>query len=339
MLSIVVGGFFGDEGKGKIVAYLGLADKPAIAVRCGAINAGHTVTYNGRKWKLRIVPSAFISKNTELLIAPGALMRLDILFKEIAETEIKGRLFLDKHTGVIELRHVESERSNSFLAGKIGSTLQGVGAAMADRVLRKLKLAYEFDELKSMVKDVPDMVNEAVNKGHDIIIEGTQGTFLSLYHGTYPYVTSRDTIASAFASEVGIGPKRVDEVIVVFKAYVTRVGSGPLDGELSFDEIIRRGWCEKATVTGRVRRAAPFNIKLARKAAVLNSATQAAITKLDILFPETQGATEWDKLPYKVRKWIEGIEDAINTPVTLIGTGEDAKHIIDRRKELGFLRR
>lgn len=339
MLSIVVGGFFGDEGKGKIVAYLSLADKPAIAVRCGAINAGHTVTYNGRKWKLRIIPSAFISKNTKLLIAPGALIRLDILFKEMNETRAKGRLFLDKRTGVIELRHVERERANSFLAGKIGSTLQGVGAAMADRVLRKLRLAYEFNELKNMIRDVPDTVNKALDEGHDVIIEGTQGTFLSLYHGTYPYVTSRDTTASAFASEVGVGPKRVDEVIVVFKAYVTRVGSGPLDRELPLDEIVKRGWCEKATVTGRVRRAAPFNIELAKKAVILNSATQAAITKLDVLFPEVRGVIEWSKLPYKVRKWIENIEDAINTPVTLIGTGEDVKHIIDMRRELGFLRR
>ena len=177
-----------------------------------------------------------------------------------------------------------------------------------------------------------------LDKGGDVIVEGTQGTFLSLYHGTYPYVTSRDTTASAFASEVGIGPKKVDEVIVVFKAFVTRVGSGPLEGELPFEKIVKRGWCEKATVTGRVRRAAPFNVELARKAVVLNSATQAAITKLDILFPEVEGATEWGKLPYKVRKWIEDIENAINTPVTLIGTGEDARHIIDRRRELGFLK-
>jgi len=338
VLSIVVGGFFGDEGKGKIVAYLGLADKPDIAVRCGAINAGHTVTYNGRKWKLRIVPSAFISKNTELLIAPGALVKLDVLFREVTETGTKGRLFLDKHTGIIELKHVEKEKADSFLAGKIGSTLQGVGAAMADRVLRKLRLAYEFHELKGMIKDVSDVVNDVLDKGGDVIVEGTQGTFLSLYHGTYPYVTSRDTTASAFASEVGIGPKKVDEVIVVFKAFVTRVGSGPLEGELPFEEIVKRGWCEKATVTGRVRRAAPFNVELARKAVVLNSATQAAITKLDILFPEVEGVTEWGKLPYKVRKWVEDIENAINTPVTLIGTGEDARHIIDRRRELGFLK-
>ncbi len=338
MLTIVVGGFFGDEGKGKIVAYLGLTDKPYIAVRCGAINAGHTIVYNGRTWKLRAIPSAFINKDTRLRIAPGALIRLDVLYKEIRETGVHDRLLLDYNTGVIEERHVEIERRDAILSGKIGSTLQGVGAAMADRVLRRLRLARDIPELKKMVTDVALEVNEALDKGFNVLIEGTQGTFLSLYHGTYPYVTSRDTTASGFASEVGIGPRRVDEVIVVFKAYVTRVGAGPLENELSEEEIIRRGWVEKATVTGRLRRVAPFNIDLARRAVLLNSASQAAITKLDVLYPEARGVREWDKLPREARKWVEEIEGAIKTPITLIGTGPEATHIIDRRRELGFTR-
>ena len=335
-MTIVVGGFFGDEGKGKIVSYLGLADKPAYAVRCGAVNAGHTVVYNGRKWKLRVIPSAFLSKETVLLIATGALVRLDVLFKEIKETGSEGRVFLDRNTGIIEEEHVERERRNKHLSSKIGSTLQGVGEAMSDRVLRRLRLARDFSELKDMVTDVPLTVNEALDKGLSVIVEGTQGTFLSLYHGTYPYVTSRDTTASAFASEVGVGPKRVDEVIVVFKAYVTRVGAGPLPNELSQEEIVRRGWVERATVTGRLRRAAPFNYELARKAIILNSATQIAITKLDKLFPETYGIREWVKLPKEARKWVEEVEEKLKVPITLIGTGEDSTHIIDRRKDLGI---
>jgi len=244
-LTIVVGGFFGDEGKGKVAAYLALKDKPAIAVRCGAINAGHTVVYNGRRWKLRSIPSFFVNPTTRLMIPSGALVRLDVLFKEIEETNAKGRLVIDKHTGVIEQRHVEEERRIAYLSGKIGSTLQGVGAAMSDRVMRKLKLAEEYPELKDMVGDVALEVNNALDRGELVYIEGTQGAFLSLYHGTYPYVTSRDTTASAFASEVGVGPRRVDDVIVVFKAYVTRVGGGPLPGELSLEEIEREDGLRK----------------------------------------------------------------------------------------------
>ena len=106
--------------------------------------------------------------------------------------------------------------------------------------------------------------------------------YISLYHGEYPYVTSKDVTASAACSDVGIGPKNVDEVIVVFKSYVTRVGAGPLENEISEEEINKKGWSEFGTVTGRQRRAAPFNFELAKKACIINSATQIALTKLDL---------------------------------------------------------
>ena len=335
MLTVLVGGFFGDEGKGKIAGYLALRDNIEIAVRTGSINAGHTVEYDGRTWKLRILPSAFLNSKTKLLIAAGALVRLDVLFDEIEKTDSRGRVFVDMQTGIIEEKHVDMERRDALLSGKIGSTLQGVGAAMSDRVLRRLRVAREVPELKEMLTDVATEVNEALDNGLKVMIEGTQGAFLSLYHGTYPYVTSRDTTAGTIISEVGVGPKRVDEVIVVFKSYVTRVGGGPLENELPEDEIVRRGWCERGTVTGRVRRAAPFNVKLARQAIMLNSATQIAITKIDKLFPEARGVREWSKLPPQAKRWIEEIESKLKTPVTLIGTGPDVQETIDLRKDLG----
>ncbi len=335
-LTIVVGGFFGDEGKGKVVGFLGLRDKPSIAVRCGAINAGHTVVYKNKTWKLRIVPSAFINPTTKLMVAPGALIRLDVLFNEIETTGTKGRLYIDYNTGIITSEHTEFERRDALLKGKIGSTLQGVGAAMADRVLRRLKLARDYTQLKDMLIDVPLEVNEAIDKGEYVLIEGTQGFYLSLYHGTYPYVTSRDTTACAFASEVGIGPKKIDDVIIVFKAYMTRVGGGPLPNELSLNEAKRRGWIERATVTGRIRRVAPFNVNLAKRAIMVNSATQIAITKIDILYPEAKCTREWDKLPLEARKWIEYLEEELKVPITLIGTGEEVLCMVDRRNELGL---
>ncbi|MEM1873897.1 MAG: adenylosuccinate synthetase, partial [Acidilobaceae archaeon] len=208
-LVVVVGGFFGDEGKGKIAAYLGLVDNPAIAVRTGAVNAGHTVVFEGRTWRLRVVPSSFINKKVVLAVAPGALIRLDVFLKEVEETGVRDRMFVDMNTGVIEEKHVELEKRDSELAGAIGSTLQGVGYAMSDRVLRRLRLAKDFPELSPYVSDVPLLVNEALDRGELVLVEGTQGAFLSLYHGTYPYVTSRDTTASAVLSEVGVGPTRV----------------------------------------------------------------------------------------------------------------------------------
>lgn len=334
MLTLIVGGFFGDEGKGKIAAYIALNKNYGYAVRTGAINAGHTVVYQGRRFVLRVISAGFVNENAKLLIPAGALIKLNVFFNEIREVGVENRVCVDHNTGVIEDEHVVRESVDPHLSS-IGSTKQGVGIAMSERVLRKLKLAKNFAELRKYLCDVSSIVNEALDVGNKVLVEGTQGTFLSLYHGTYPYVTSRDTTASALLSEVGVGPKRVNEVVVVFKSYVTRVGEGPLDNELKPEEALSRGWVEYGSVTGRLRRVAPFNLDLARRALALNSATQVAITKLDALFPEARGVREWGKLPVGARKWIEEIESYLKKPVTLIGTGEEVEEIIDRTKDLG----
>lgn len=321
----MVGGFFGDEGKGKVVAYLALRRRVKMAVRCGAINAGHTVVHGGRTWKLRSVPSAFVNPSVELGIAAGSLIKVDVLLREVEETGCGGRLCVDGRAGVIGEEHVARERSSAHLANTVGSTLQGVGEAMVDRVRRILKLARDFPELRSFVCDLSERVNDCIDAGGEVLIEGTQGTFLSLYHGTYPYVTSRDTTASAFLSEVGVGPKKVGDVVVVFKSYVTRVGPGPLRGELSFDEAVKLGWVEYGTVTGRPRRVAPFDLDLARRAVALNSATAVAITKVDALFPEVRGLRDSTKLPRRVLDWVDEVESALKVPVIILGTGEEVE--------------
>lgn len=98
------------------------------------------------------------------MIAPGALLKIDVLFREIEETGSRGRVWVDERAGVIEDRHVESERSNEYLMKVIGSTGQGVGAAMVDRVLRVLKTAKEFPELRGLITDVSREVNEELDR-------------------------------------------------------------------------------------------------------------------------------------------------------------------------------
>ena len=335
-LTVIVGGFFGDEGKGKVCSYLSISDNPDVLVRTGGINAGHTVVYNGTRWKLRIVPSGFFNRKSKLRIAAGALFSIETFKKEISETNVTDRIKVDGRCGIITYEHVRREHDDKYLSLKIGSTKQGVGAAMADRVLRRLKLARDFEELKPYITDVAMEVNEVLDSGGKVLVEGTQGLYLSLIHGDYPYVTSRDTSACGVLSEVGIGPKKVNHVIVVFKSYVTRVGEGRLPGELTYEEAKRRRMLEIATVTGRVRRAAPFNVELARRAVIINSATQVAITKLDTLYPEAKGVREWNKLPRDARLWIEDLESKLKVPITLIGTGEEVSCIIDRRAEYGL---
>jgi len=333
MLDIVVGGFYGDEGKGKIVSYLGINDNPNLSIRTGGINAGHTISFQGKTWKLRIVPSSFLNRNTLLALGPGAVTSIDALMNEIKETEISNRFFIDKHTAIITEDERKREREDEYLMKVIGSTGQGVGYAESERILRKLKLASQYPKLEKFLADIPKMTIETIENGGKVLVEGTQGFLLSLYHGNYPYVTSRNTTSSGVLSEVGVGPKYVNNVIVIFKSFVTRVGEGPLEGELSVEEAKKRGLIEFGTVTGRQRRASEFNINLAKDSVKINSATQVAITKLDALFKEVYKVRNYDKLSTEAKRWIENIENELKVPVTLIGTGEDTNDIIDLRKE------
>jgi len=329
--TVVVGGFFGDEGKGKLTAYLALRDRPAIVARGGVgPNAGHTVQTEGKTYSLRMIPSGFVSKDSRLLIGPGVLVNPSILIKEVELTGSKNRTGVDRQCAIIEQKHIDQETQSEHLSKKIGVTKSGVGACNADRALRSAKLAKEIPELSDFLTDVSEEINKTLSDERDVLLEGSQGTFLSLFHGTYPYCTSKDVCASAICSDVGVGPTEVDEVIVVFKAFVTRVGEGPLEGQLTEEEARSRGWQEYGTVTRRPRRAAPFDFELARKAVHLNGATQAAITKMDVVFPEVAGLKRFEKLPPKANAFVNKVEKAIGIPVTLIGTGPSDEDLIDR---------
>ena len=330
--TVVVGGFFGDEGKGKIISYLAIKDNPKIIVRGGAgPNAGHTIRDGDKTYKVRMLPSGFLNKTAKVMIGPGVVINPSVLLKEIQDFDASGRAFIDKHCGIIEESHLLRD-SKGELKEKIGSTGSGTGPANADRAMRILKLAKDIDSLSSLIVDVPEEINTALSLNQNVLVEGTQGTFLSLWHGTYPFVTSKDVTASGICADVGLGPKKVNEVIVVFKAYVTRVGTGPLSKELSLEEAERKGWSEFGTVTGRQRRAANFDFDLARRAIMLNSATQISITKLDVLFPNCAGKTSFEELSTDAQLFIKNIEEKLNTPVTIIGTGPNVNEIIDRRK-------
>jgi adenylosuccinate synthase len=265
------------------------------------------------------------------MIGPGVVVNPDVLLKEITEFGVSDRVSVDKYCGIIEPSHQKEDLS---LKEKIGSTGSGTGPANAQRAMRTLKLAKDIDSLLPYLDDVPKAINEALDANQNVLVEGTQGTHLSLWHGTYPYVTSKDVTASAICADIGLGPKKVDEVLVVFKSYVTRVGGGPLDNELSQEEAAKRGWAEVGTVTGRQRRAAEFNFELAKRAIMINSATQIAITKLDVLFPSCANARSPDALDSKAKSFIKNIEERLNVPVTLLGTGPTVNDVIDLRRKI-----
>jgi adenylosuccinate synthase len=329
---VTVGGFYGDEGKGKVVAYIANKDNPSIAVRGGVgPNAGHTFAFEGKTYKVRMLPSAALNPTTRLLIGAGVLVNPQVLQDEISMFGADDRTFVDGQCGIIEQSHIDRDKGEDHLKSKIGTTGTGTGPANSDRALRVLKLAREIPELSLYVEDVSNSVNFALDRKESVVVEGTQGTYLSLFHGGYPYVTSKDVTASGICSDVGIGPKRVDEVLVVFKAYVTRVGGGPLENEIEEEEAKRRGWLEYGSVTGRKRRASPFDMELAKKAIRLNSATQLAITKLDVLYPQCAGVREYEKLEPAAKRFVEEIEGETGLKVTLLGTGPEVYDVIDRR--------
>ncbi|HZG34677.1 MAG TPA: adenylosuccinate synthase [Gaiellaceae bacterium] len=146
--------------------------------------------------------------------------------------------------------------------------------------------------LRPFVADTSLLVDQALREGRRVLLEGAQGTLLDLDHGTYPFVTSSNPVAGAAATGIGIGPTRIDEVLGVSKAYVTRVGAGPFPSEMD-EEVgaeVRELGQEYGTVTGRERRPGWLDLVALRYAVRLNGITALALTKLDVLstFDELQ---------------------------------------------------
>lgn len=334
MVSVVVGGQFGDEGKGKIVSYLCIKDKYDFVARGGVgPNAGHTVVYEGKEYKLRQLPSGVIDNNSRLLIGPGVLINPDVLMDEISKFKkfgVEKRLGIDSKCGIIEKEHILRDSENKFLSEKLQTTKTGCGPANEDRVKRIGKTASQIDSLSKYITDVAEELNNAIDEKKKILVEGTQGFGLSLYHGTYPYVTTKDTTASTILADVGIGPMNVDEVIVVLKSYVSRVGGGELKTEISEEEAEKRGIVEYGSVTGRKRRIGEFDFDLAKRSVRINSGSCIALTCIDRMY-KCKGARTYKELPDEAKKFIREIEDYVGVRVKLISTGGRIEDTIDIR--------
>ncbi len=329
--TVIAGGFWGDEGKGKIISYLALKEPLDVCARTGSVNAAHTIWYQDKRYALHMVPGGFVHDKCRLLIAAGSNVDVKSFLDEVELTGVKNRIGVDNQASIIETKHAEQDKASAHLKG-IGTTGRGVGPAVEERARRTAKLARDISELKPYLADVSSEINAAIDANKNVLLEGTQGVLLSLYHGTYPYVTSRDTSASAICSEAGVGPTKVGNVLVVLKSFITRVGAGPLPGEISKEEAQKRGWFETAAGTGRDRRAAPFSFELAKKAVMINGATQIALTKLDCVYSKCQGVKTFSELPVEAKQFVDDVEEQTRVPVTLVGTGPDALDLIDRRE-------
>jgi adenylosuccinate synthase len=351
-LWVVVGGQFGSEGKGKVSAFITRQEDIDICVRCGGPNSGHSfVDDRGQTIVLRQLPTGFINPKTRLLIPAGALIDPTVLKQEIDFLSLPlDRVGIDSKCFIIEERDREQEQSLG-LRERLSSTLCGVGAAQARRVLRgqDARLArdavVDYPWMAAYLTDVSCELNTALDSGKSALIEGTQGFGLSLYHSEfYPRTTSRDTTAAGFLSEVGVSPLRVTEVVVVFRTFPIRVAgkqAGPLKDEITWEELQRESGYphsieEHTTVTKKVRRVGRFDWKLALRAVQLNKPTHLAINCLDYLdFSNTQ-AVRKDSLSQRAKEFISELEQRTSTPVDFMGVGPRLGEIITGSDDAAF---
>ena len=204
--TIVVGGQYGSEGKGKVVSLLAHEMEAPYVVRCGGPNSGHSVDLGSETIVLRQVPSCPEHPEAIFVVAAGAVIDEQVLVEELDRLNIaRKRIFVDPRAVLVSEQDRIRERQN---LEHISSTCSGTGSALVERMSRRLgvRLAKDSEVLakRCTLRVAAELLHCELRKGGDVLVEGTQGFGLSLLHGAeYPYVTSRDTTAAAFAMEAG----------------------------------------------------------------------------------------------------------------------------------------
>ena len=317
-LTVLVGGQYGSEGKGAIAAHI--ANDYKIHVRVGSPNAGHTIYWNGEKHVMQSIPCGWINPNALIIIGRGALLNMKQFMKELVHImqyypDFLKRLIIDPETGILsEKFHEQEGGTEGEMHRRIGSTGEGVGPARVARINRDKNEFKQFKDVvaeygleKCMMENTPQFIAEAQNMGANILIEGTQGSALSLLHSHYPYCTSIDTNAAGIISEVGLAPSRVTDVLMVCRTYPIRVAgnSGPMKNEITWEELFdrlgKKFAPEKTTVTHKVRRIAEWDDELFKQSCILNAPTEIALTFADYIDPDLANVNSKEKIMNSVK--------------------------------------
>jgi len=342
---VIVGGQWGDEGKGRIIDLL--AEKAKIVTRfSGGDNAGHTVVNPYGEFQLHLVPSGIFYPEVTCIIGNNVAINPAVLIEEIDNLHNHGvdtsRLVISDRAHLIMPYHIlldglEEKRRGR---GAIGTTLRGIGPVFADKVARLgirtgdlldkgvllnrlksvlelkntiLTKVYQFsplsledvyqqychygDQLTPLIRETDSIIREAATKGELVLLEGAQGALLDPDFGTYPYVTSSSPLATAGCTGSGLGPRGIDRVVGIFKAYNTRVGAGPMPTELKdkTGDLIREKAHEYGATTGRPRRCGWFDAVAGRFSVQINGLSTIALTHLDIYdgFPSIKICTAY----------------------------------------------
>lgn len=326
----VVGGQYGSEGKGVIAHHLARKIDFGAHVRVGGPNAGHTIHTRWGKFAMQSIPVGWADQhhNSMLVLGRGAIISRHVLNREIDDVlartgeDLRHRLVIDKHANILDEEHHWQEGGTSGeLHYRIGSTGEGVGACRAALLARDpAGLRKAGDVLPWAQTDTVWMLDMMRAKGTHIMLEGTQGTGLSLVHGPWPFVTTCDPTVSGLSADSGV--PMPEERIVVFRTFPIRVwgNSGPLKDEMSWGELGVPE--ERTTVTKKVRRVGRWDWDLFNRAIWLNRPTAIALTFGDYLDPETVGKAT---VGPETKRLIREIEGSTRVPVKWVATGPMAE--------------
>lgn len=329
----LVGGQWGDEGKGKITDLL--AERAGLVIRfSGGDNAGHTVINPLGEFKLHLTPSGIFRAGTICILGNGVAINPEVLIRELDELQKHGldisNLVISDRAHVIMPYHLLLDRLEEERSGKkaIGTTLKGIGPVFSDKIARagirtcdlldktalrerlssilaikndiitkiygaealSLEKIYQqycdySERLSKYIRETDTIINDALLKNKNILLEGAQGAMLDPDFGTYPYVTSSSPLAANASIGSGLAFNRINKIIGVYKAYTTRVGGGPMPTELKDEtgDMIRQRAHEFGTTTGRPRRCGWFDAMVAKYTCQINGCNGIALTRLDIL--------------------------------------------------------
>jgi len=347
-VTTIVGGQWGDEGKGKIIDHLAKSAK-VIARYSGGNNAGHTIENQHGKFALHLVPCGISWPDTKNIIGSGTVIDPNVLIEEIGiinKSKLPGTIYISEKAHIIMPYHVILDELEEKFRGKdaVGTTGRGIGPAYSDKISRSgirmvellspdlmiektlkiLKIKNEIIQkiyngkkinekevvntihfwaknLSSYISNTEEIINKSINNKENIILEGAQGALLDIDHGTYPYVTSSNSIAGGSLTGLGIGSKDISNVHGVFKAFTTRVGEGPFPTEIFGKDAdnIRKIAGEFGSTTGRPRRIGWFDAVAAKYSARINGLDSIILTKLDIL-------DHWDEIKICVSYELDG---------------------------------
>ena len=326
-VTVVVGGQFGSEGKGKVAHLFCRMQSAKVAVRVGGPNSGHTVQEpSGRKWIFQQLPTAAILPGVCCVIPAGAYIDVPLLLQEIKDAGLaNGRLLIDPNATVLSEQDRTTE-TNWGLKSSIGSTGSGTGSAVIARILRNNEhlLAKHDSRLLSFICDTRPFMRKHIQQGNKIVVEGTQGFGLSLLHAEdYPYVTSRDTTAAACIAEAGLSPLDVEDVVLVIRAFPIRVAgnSGPLPNETTWDGVTRQSGSnteisERTSVTKKIRRVASFDPTVVRAAIITNAPTQIVLNHVDYVDATCQQQNE---LTPRASQFVTDVERQIDATINFVG--------------------